>query len=419
MSPRRHAPLVLLVSFEGPDAYAMAGGLGQRVSTLAASLAREGYETHLFFVGDPNLPGEETREDGRLVLHRWAQWVSRFYPGGTYAGEEDKWREVSHSLPPRLAALAEEAARQNRPCRILFEDWQCAEAARRTADALWHVRLSHRGLVAIAHNTNTLMQVERADLASLRDRVTLMTVSRFMKHALWAHAVNPVVVPNGVPEAAFEPPDPAAVAAVAALKAAGRTVLVKVARFDPDKAWLAAVEGVARLRGQGLEPLLLMRGGVEAHGHDVLRRVDELGLRIRDGHDGTHVPTPEEARTVDIWHYRARIPDAVLRALYHAAHATLAQSGIEPFGLVGLEVMAQGGVVLTGATGEDYARHGRNALVVETGTPAEIAHLAASVARSPALARRLGQGGRDTAKTYTWRHIIPELLDRMSLGEGI
>lgn len=29
--------------------------------------------------------------DGRLVLHRWAQWISAFHSGGVYDGEEGNY----------------------------------------------------------------------------------------------------------------------------------------------------------------------------------------------------------------------------------------------------------------------------------------------------------------------------------------
>lgn len=51
--------LFILVSFEGPDRYSQADGLAVRVTGLAETLARLGYETHLVYVGDPALPGEE------------------------------------------------------------------------------------------------------------------------------------------------------------------------------------------------------------------------------------------------------------------------------------------------------------------------------------------------------------------------
>ena len=58
-----------VLSFEGPDAYSLAGGLGTRVIGLTDALAKLGHEVHLWFVGDPDQPGHDTR--GNLHLHRW------------------------------------------------------------------------------------------------------------------------------------------------------------------------------------------------------------------------------------------------------------------------------------------------------------------------------------------------------------
>src|SRR5919108_2900330 len=65
-----------LLSFEGPDDYARAGGIAARLTGLAHALAAAGHETHLWFVGDPALPGHD-RQD-QLHLHRWCQWISRY-----------------------------------------------------------------------------------------------------------------------------------------------------------------------------------------------------------------------------------------------------------------------------------------------------------------------------------------------------
>src|SRR5215470_13469418 len=78
LSPGRATFVVL--SFEGPDRYARAGGLGVRVTELSRALAEAGYPVHLVFVGDPDLPGHESLIDGRLTLHRWCQWISAFHP---------------------------------------------------------------------------------------------------------------------------------------------------------------------------------------------------------------------------------------------------------------------------------------------------------------------------------------------------
>jgi hypothetical protein len=89
-----------VLAFEGPDAYAQAGGIATRVTGLTQALATAGLDTHLWFVGDPELPGHETRD--HLQLHRWCQWISRYHPGGVYDGEEGKHADYATSLPPYL-----------------------------------------------------------------------------------------------------------------------------------------------------------------------------------------------------------------------------------------------------------------------------------------------------------------------------
>lgn len=55
----------VVLSFEGPDRYSLAGGLGVRVINLAGTLAGEGFPIHFFFVGDPRLKGEEATRSGK------------------------------------------------------------------------------------------------------------------------------------------------------------------------------------------------------------------------------------------------------------------------------------------------------------------------------------------------------------------
>jgi hypothetical protein len=62
-----------LLSFEGPDCYAQAGGLGVRISHLAETLAERGFESHSFFVGDAAAPDREERSDD-LRLHCVLFW---------------------------------------------------------------------------------------------------------------------------------------------------------------------------------------------------------------------------------------------------------------------------------------------------------------------------------------------------------
>ena len=89
-----------ILSFEGPDAYARVGGLETRVTGLAKALAELDFDAHLWFVGDPNLPGHESHEN--FHLHRWCQWISGYSPKGVYDGEKGKINDYSSSLPPFL-----------------------------------------------------------------------------------------------------------------------------------------------------------------------------------------------------------------------------------------------------------------------------------------------------------------------------
>src|SRR5260370_36852781 len=94
----------VILSFEGPDVYSQAGGLGVRVKGLARTLAKLGYQTYLYFCGDPDLPGEESHDSGRLVYRRWCQWISARHRGGVYHGEGGASRARKVSLPPSLLA---------------------------------------------------------------------------------------------------------------------------------------------------------------------------------------------------------------------------------------------------------------------------------------------------------------------------
>src|SRR5947209_20196103 len=83
----------VMLCFEGPDVYSTAGGLGTRVTELSEALATQGYITHLIFIGDPYKPAVEERVDGRLILKRWSQWVSKYYLHGVRSEERRVGKE--------------------------------------------------------------------------------------------------------------------------------------------------------------------------------------------------------------------------------------------------------------------------------------------------------------------------------------
>src|SRR2546430_1011802 len=77
----------------------------------------------------------------------------------------------------------------------------------------------------------------------------------------------------------------------------------------------------------------------------------------------------DRLQDVDVVSLRSPLDPESRRVLLHGSAAVLANSKHEPFGLVGLETMAVGGVACTGCSGEEYAVPGRNALVLETTDP--------------------------------------------------
>src|SRR5262245_48841291 len=199
----------ILLAFEGPDRYSLAGGLGMRVTELSLALASAGYRTHVLFVGDPHAPATETRCGGRLVLHRWCQWISQYYPGGVYDGEEGKLVDFTESAPEFVAHdLARPAGERGDLVVVLGEEWQMAEAMCRVSDLLHEHGQRSRGV--LFWNANNTMGFHRINWGRLAFTTTITTVSRYMKHLMWGYGVNPLVIPNGIPERLLRPvPDAA------------------------------------------------------------------------------------------------------------------------------------------------------------------------------------------------------------------
>jgi hypothetical protein len=118
----------------------------------------------------------------------------------------------------------------------------------------------------------------------------------------------------------------------------------------------------------------------------------------------------EDLEDNDVVNLRSPLTLPPRRVLFHAAHAVLANSGHEPFGLVGLETMAVRGVACTGCSGEDCAIPGYNALVLETNDPQEFTTLFSQLRANPGRERALRRAGSVTAKHYLWSEIIQRLL---------
>ena len=408
----------VIVSFEGRDPYSLAGGLGVRVANLSETLADMGFPVHVFFVGDPKLPGEEVSQDGRLVLHRWCQWISQYHPKGVYDGEEDKLNDFNRSLPNYIVEhVAAPAISQGKLVAILGEEWQTTEAMCRISDLLHQRGLRDKAI--LFWNANNTLSFNRIDWGRLNYTTRLTTVSRYMKHIMWGMGLNPLVIPNGIPKRLLEPVDGDKVHQLRqCLSIDGGTVLAKVARWDPDKRWHMAVESVARLKQRGLRAVLLARGGLEAHGQEVLGRARALGLtvseaRASDDSLDSYFDALHNSCQADVIDIKFHLPQDFLRIIYRASDAVLANSGHEPFGIVGLETMAAGGIAFTGSTGEDYAIPYHNAFVLETSDPREIEGYLMYLRECPDEGARIRSEARRTAAYFTWEAAVENLISKL------
>jgi hypothetical protein len=402
-------PVFVVLSFEGPDPYARAGGLGARVTELSEALTDDGYETHVFFVGDPDRPGHEILPGGLLHLHRWCQWISDYHRANVYDGEEAKLNDWNASLAPWLAdELIDPLLAAGRSVVILAEEWQTATPVVQLAE-IGRER-EWRDQVHVFWNANHFFGFDRVDWPRLKEAAIVTTVSRYMRNSLALRDVEARVVPNGISETWFWPLDNRDVRGLSRLFR-NRLTLVKVARWDPDKGWEATITATANLHQHGYRPLLLARGGHEPYGRQLIRMMHAQHLKV-----GTATWLGNSAADFFEALQPALDSDVILlnsflsleqrRVLFHCADAVLANSSMEPFGLVGLETMAVGGVAFVGSTGEDYATAGHDAISIETSDPNEIVHEVVHLHETRRETRLLRERARRSARRYSWPNVL-------------
>lgn len=408
----------VLVTFEGPDPYSQAGGLGVRMAGLARTLADAGFETHMFFIGDPDLPGEEAQVNGRLILHRWGQWISRNCPAGVYEGEEAKKDDMESSLPPyaRDYVILPAIAAGKTPV-ILLEEWQTVKTAQLIAEELRKRKV--RDKAVIFWNANNPYGFDRIDWPRLAAAVTITAVSRYMRSIIRASQVDAIVIPNGISEELLEPVKRNDFAFV--VEALGRLarelrpgLFFKMARWEREKGWTQALEAVRHSHDRERRMILIGRaGGPTGRGGALVNEAAAHDLRA------VQVNSEDEFRRnlgeyirerVDVISLVFGVTPALARTLYRTCDGVLANSVSEPFGLVGLEAMAAGGIAYTGGTGEDYAATGRNAIVLQTLDPMEIVERWEDLSASPRRLARLRRQARRAAREYVWPSVREKLL---------
>ena len=193
-----------------------------------------------------------------------------------------------------------------------------------------------------------------------------------------------------------------------------RELLFKIGRFSPDKRWNMAVDALAGEKRQGIDVAMVIRGGIEPHGMEVMANARAQGLTVAD------VRPPRDpaealdafaaAPRADIYNITSFMSDELISLFYSGADAVLANSGHEPFGLVGLEVMAAGGLAFVGSTGEDYAVPFLNSVVLDTDDPNEINIALDFLRRHPEVVARMRSDGQETARSFSWENVILDTL---------
>jgi len=296
---------------------------------------------------------------------------------------------------------------------VISEEWQTAQTAIELSDQLHVAGL--RDQAELLWNANHTYGLERVDWPRLVYTNRITTVSRFMRAELLRFGINAEVQQNGIPKRLLRPVEGTEAARVR--EAAGRDmVFFKMARWAKDKGWPASLEAVAQLRAAGYDVTFLARGsGDSVEGAEIAGMARGLGLKVADAPAveadlSTKAATLEVAREADVVFIRSFVDEEFGRALYSAADGVLANSSFEPFGLVGLEAMAAGGVAYTGGTGEDYALPGYNAVVLESTDPREIVEQAERLQASPDEERALRSAGQRTAAAFTWDSAAQRLV---------
>jgi len=405
----------VVLSFEGPDLYSLIGGLGVRATELANTLAELGFRTRLYFLGDPNKAYYEEGVGGLLSYHRWSQWLSAQFPDGVYHGEDAKINDFTASIPDHiLEQVVAPAAARGKTVVVLAEEWHTTGAVAALARAVSRAGLNDRCL--ILWNANNIFGFEAIDWQALRQSCAITTVSRYMKHLMVERGINPLVVPNGIPSRWLEAVDYQQTQGLR--KALPGLLLAKVGRYHPDKRWGMAMEAVGHLKRLGLKPKMLVRGSNDPYRVAVIEKAFEQGLNWSEIH--LDHPSMRQILTeirrhqdADILELKFFVPEDFLRVANAAADMVLANSIHEPFGLVGLEVMACGGVAVTGSSGEDYAHSFMNCLRIDSDDAREIVVYIQDLLSHPETSQDIRSRGQLTASLFVWELVTQELFRKI------
>ena len=108
----------------------MAGGLGSQGFQSISNLSqRRFYHSSFLYRRPPSAKERKYSRNGKLILHRWCQWISDYHPAGVYQGENRKAPGLYQNLFPLISwnILLNRLLKKIRLVVILAEEWHTAE----------------------------------------------------------------------------------------------------------------------------------------------------------------------------------------------------------------------------------------------------------------------------------------------------
>ncbi|GAA4675064.1 MSMEG_0565 family glycosyltransferase [Pseudonocardia yuanmonensis] len=339
---------------------------------LGEALHRAGLPVHLFALGDP-----------AKGLYRPVDLPHTIVPGPRREGTTLTGRTLD-GIERLAAALAERIGEFD---VLHAQDCIAARAAlaarARTGADLTVLRTAHH---VDDFTTPILVDCQRRAITE-PDRV-LVVSDQWRGILARDFGVGTTIVPNGVDRHRFADPVPVP------RPADGRFLLLAVGGIEPRKGMVHAFRALARLRREGLDPVLAVVGGhsfqdFAPYRAAALAELPGLGLEL--GRDVVELGT---------------LTDAELAGWYAAADALCYPSTAEGFGLVAIEAMALGLPVVASdlPVFREHLTDGVDALLPAVGEDEALAAALRRVITEPELRASLVEGGARTAARFTWEH---------------
>ena len=415
----------VMLCFEGPDDYSMAGGLGDKINHLTNTLADMGFVVHHLFIGDPGRDGVELRKDGKLILHRWCQWISESHRNGVYDGESLKFDDFTKSAPQFVVQdLVHPAVSAGKQVVIMGEEWQTANAMCCIHDLLHMYRL--RDEAKMFWNANEMYGFELIDWEYLSRATTITVVREHMRQTLLGRGINPVVISNGIPEVLLDEGNQANISQIRNMVGTD-VIFSKVSRWRQDRGWKATVDAIHKLNKMGESASLLASVGVEADRKSIAHQLVSYGMSMKsinlemnskksysdDAFEGNlssyFEALPMGSKKADVFNLAFPVPLPFLSELYEASDVVLANSDHDPFAL-DMEAMAAGAIVFVGRKAQGNIKHMYNAVVLDKYTADEILFYTSYLRMHPEKREMIRAAAKETVKQQTWKEVVKKLL---------